>query len=101
MIETTPPPPPHRAPLIVGCTLPPAPARPAVNGLRPLRLAREPIGDASGLVAYDVDGARLAPLPAAVARRVLAYLDQGFSAAARINGFTEDGGIDVEVVVGA
>lgn len=99
MIETSPAQ--HRPPIIVGCTLPPTPQRPATNGLRPLRLAREPPGAGTDLIAYDLDGARLAPLPAAVARRLLAYLDQGFSADARVNGFTEDGGIDVEVIVGA
>ena len=100
VIETTPSPP-DRTPIIVGCTLPPAPQRPSALGLRPLRLTREPLRDGTGLIAYDLDGARLAPLPAAVARRLIAYLDQGFSAAARVNGFTEDGGIDVEVVLGA
>jgi hypothetical protein len=96
VIETSPTQ--HRPPIIVGCTLPPTQQRPNAHGLRPLRLARE---DGAGLIAYDLDGARLAPLPAAVARRLLAYLDQGFSANARVNGFTEDGGIDVEVIVGA
>lgn len=94
-----------RAPIVLGCTLaPPLDGRDSAGrGLRPLRLARENVADGHGprFVAYDLSGARLAPLPDAVAARLARWLDLGHAVEARVSGFAEDGGVEIEVRLAA
>jgi hypothetical protein len=92
---------PQGGPIVLGCTLSAVGRQGATRGLRPLSLACEAeAGGAVVLVAYDLDGARLAPLPGPAAERLAGLIARGHPAEARVSGFTEDGGIDIEVVIG-
>lgn len=91
------------SPIVLGCTL----AHPvdrrdgAGRGLRPLTLTREAGDGVTRIVAYDLTGTRLAPLPDAAAARLGRMLDLGHPAIARVSGFTEDGGVEIEISIGA